>query len=147
MLSLRTTLKIVICSVLNLDFAIYMLYVHSTSMFYCVACGHGIKAMTCCSMNRATGSRRGPSIALRSFGPAASPVWSRSRRPLSAGRSCPATVPSKTRRCVLWRRAKVLPQRSRIPVWTATPQSLVKVGQHKLPWYFNSDGDTCTLKG
>lgn len=124
-----------------------MLYVHSTSMFYCVACGHGIKAMTCCSMNRATGSRRGPSIALRSFGPAASPVWSRSRRPSLAGRSCPATVPSKTRCCVLWRRAKVLPQRSRIPVWTATPQSLVKVGQHKLPWYFNSDGDTCTLKG
>lgn len=150
MLSLRTTLKNVLWK-LELFSVKYRLFnIQCICCVYiqlfCVVCGHGIAAMTCCSMNRATRSRHGPNTGLRLYGPAASPVWSRSRRPTPAGRFCPATVPSKTRCCVQWRRARVLLRRLRIHDWTATPQSLVKVGQYKLLWHFNLGGDTCTLK-
>ena len=96
------------------------------------ACGHGIPVTTCYSTSRATESRPGRGTGLRSFGPAASPVWSRSRTLIQSAKLCPATVPWKPSRCMWWRRVRVRRQRWRIPGSIATPQSLVKVSRTTL---------------
>ena len=96
------------------------------------ACGHGIPVMTCYSTSRATESRPGRGTGLRLSGPAASPVWSKSQTLIQAVKLCPATVPWKPSRCMLWRRVRVRRQRWRIPGSIATPQSLVKVSRTTL---------------
>ena len=96
------------------------------------ACGHGIPVMTCYSTSRATESRPGRGTELRLSGPAASPVWSKSRTLIQAVKLCPATVPWKPSRCMWWRRVRVRRQRWRIPGSIVTPQSLVKVSRTTL---------------